>query len=289
MAPFPWISAAQGAGAARRAVWRKPDREESPVSEQSNASLRGRIAVIVGGAGPAGLAVARRFVREGALAVLADFDDTETMELAEQMTAEGYAAQGIGLDVTSPESVAAAFDLISLTYGLPTLLCYGVGFHLPERSPRAAPELWRQGVLSNLGGAGFCVAEFIERLAAQEGAQGQVVFLLTALGEEYTDPLTEVTRAGFLALARSSEVNDKSLRISAAVALSGPLPGSGAERTLRAIARMEGVEWERFLRHWKRRYEAELSTDPEALARAVAEFAQGRRGGGKENLLRIGG
>jgi D-sorbitol dehydrogenase (acceptor) len=71
--------------------------------------LAGRTALITGGSGGIGRAIGKRYAEEGATVALADIDAAA----AERAAAEiGSGAFGIGLDVTSAESIAAALERI---------------------------------------------------------------------------------------------------------------------------------------------------------------------------------
>lgn len=63
--------------------------------------------ILVLGAGPGvGLAVARRFGREGYAATLAGRSEEEMLPLAEQLADEGIDATGLGVTLTDPDDVA---------------------------------------------------------------------------------------------------------------------------------------------------------------------------------------
>ena len=67
--------------------------------------LDGQAAIVTGGAQGLGLAVARRYLGEGARVVLADLDGDQAAAAAAEL---GGAAVGIGCDVTSPDDVDGA-------------------------------------------------------------------------------------------------------------------------------------------------------------------------------------
>lgn len=69
--------------------------------------LKGKVALITGAAGGIGIAVARRFVAEGAQVMLADLDEAALKKVAEEF---GSAASCIATDVTRAADVQAMVD-----------------------------------------------------------------------------------------------------------------------------------------------------------------------------------
>jgi NAD(P)-dependent dehydrogenase (short-subunit alcohol dehydrogenase family) len=76
--------------------------------------LRGKVAVITGGAGSIGAATARLFVAEGARVVITDVDERAAGELAAGLGDHAAAHQG---DVTDSADVKAAVDLAVKRFG----------------------------------------------------------------------------------------------------------------------------------------------------------------------------
>jgi len=72
--------------------------------------LRGKVAVLTGGAGGIGVACARRFLDEGARVVLWDLDEAALEKARRTRGAAGDGRETRALDVTDAEAVAAAFD-----------------------------------------------------------------------------------------------------------------------------------------------------------------------------------
>lgn len=69
--------------------------------------LAGRKAVITGAADGIGKGIARRFAREGAQVIVADFDETLGRAAAQAIATEGGAARFVHVDVTDKQSVLA--------------------------------------------------------------------------------------------------------------------------------------------------------------------------------------
>ena len=67
--------------------------------------LKDKIALITGGTGGVGRAIAKRYAEEGATVALADLDAAAAERAATEI---GNGAYGLGLDVTSAESIEGA-------------------------------------------------------------------------------------------------------------------------------------------------------------------------------------
>src|SRR5260370_28780637 len=64
------------------------------------ASLKGRVALVTGGAGGIGSAICRRLSTDGAFVVIADLDGAQADRVARDIASDGGGAFGVGLDIT---------------------------------------------------------------------------------------------------------------------------------------------------------------------------------------------
>jgi len=92
-------------------------------------NLQGAVAVVTGGASGIGRALALRFAREGARAVVvADLDEPGARRVAHELACA--TPLGAGLDVTDPEAVAALVDRVERDVGPVDLWCSNAGVAL---------------------------------------------------------------------------------------------------------------------------------------------------------------
>jgi NAD(P)-dependent dehydrogenase (short-subunit alcohol dehydrogenase family) len=126
----------------------------------------GRTAVITGGAGGIGRAVAERLASEGFRLVLADLDETVLDETVAQLAAGGAEVAGVGCDVAVASDLEAVRDAALARFGRVDVVLSnaGVGGGSALGSP---PEVYSWVLDVNLGGVVNGVAAFLPLLLEQ--------------------------------------------------------------------------------------------------------------------------
>src|SRR5688500_4931530 len=81
-------------------------REQDTMDKQ----LTGRVAVVIGGGGGIGAAIAVLFAREGADVAVLDRNEQNATAVAEDCKSHGGHATALAVDVTDGEAVRAAMD-----------------------------------------------------------------------------------------------------------------------------------------------------------------------------------
>ena len=89
--------------------------------------LAGKTAVITGGAGGIGMAMARAFGAEGMAVVLADIEQVPLESAAAELATDGIPALGVVTDVTDPASVEALAAAAHDRFGAVHVLCNNAG------------------------------------------------------------------------------------------------------------------------------------------------------------------
>lgn len=132
--------------------------------------LRGKRALVTGGAGGIGSALGRALVAAGAEVIVADVDETAAAELAASLVDSGHAASALQLDVSDPASIAAArASLLALT-GPPDLLINNAGVVSGGPFAQVALEAHRRMIAVNLDGVMAVTHAFLPDLIARPEA-----------------------------------------------------------------------------------------------------------------------
>lgn len=174
--------------------------------------MSNRVAVITGGSGGIGRAMASAFMAEGAKAiVLADLDEAAVAAAAADLGCEGYAC-----NVTNEAEVAALADKVLEKHGQIDLFCSNAGAGGEGLLTDAANEVWQQQwelhVMSHLYAARAVLPAMIERGEGYLLNTASAAGLLAAIG---SGPYT-VTKAAAIKLAEFISIThaDDGIRVS---------------------------------------------------------------------------
>ncbi|MFC3172696.1 SDR family oxidoreductase [Novosphingobium bradum] len=123
--------------------------------------MTGKIVVITGAGGGLGRALSRRLASDGDTVVMLGRTLSKLEEVA---TGIGERAVPIACEITSPDSVRAAFAQIAETFGQIDALINNAGLFQPSTLLEASDELITDAVMTNLAGTAFCARAAIPLL-----------------------------------------------------------------------------------------------------------------------------
>jgi NAD(P)-dependent dehydrogenase (short-subunit alcohol dehydrogenase family) len=130
-------------------------------------AFRGRIAVITGGGGGIGAAMARAFAARGARIVLADVDQAAMGKVAAELESGGTETLAVETDVTSLESVRALADAAERRFGAVHLVCNNAGIATFGEIADSTHADWQYTMNVNFWGVVHGVETFVPRLLAR--------------------------------------------------------------------------------------------------------------------------
>jgi NAD(P)-dependent dehydrogenase (short-subunit alcohol dehydrogenase family) len=134
----------------------------------------GRVAMITGGGGGIGSALARAFAARGAKLALADVQLAAAEAVAKDLRAGGAEGEAFQVDVTDRADVFRLADAVVARFGRVHLVCNNAGIALGGEMWSAPIEDWQYTMAVNFWGVLHGVQAFVPRLLAQ-GEGGHVV------------------------------------------------------------------------------------------------------------------
>ncbi|MFI8076107.1 SDR family NAD(P)-dependent oxidoreductase [Streptomyces sp. NPDC086033] len=190
----------------------------TPSSEFTyNSEFAGRTALVTGAASGIGLATARRLGAGGANVVIGDYNAEGAAQAAEDLKAEGIKAAAVKLDVTDPESVAAAVAFAVDTFGALHLAVNNAGIGGPS-APTGEYDLdaYSRVIRTNLDGVFYSLRYELPAIeaAGQGGAIVNVASILGSVGFAGSSAYV-AAKHGVVGLTKSAaaEYAAKSIRV----------------------------------------------------------------------------
>ena len=137
--------------------------------------LKGKVAVVTGGAGGIGRALAVRFAAEGMRVAVADVEEAALAATVAALKENGVEAIGVATDVTSFASVEALAEAAYAAYGAVHVLCNNAGVGPPGGLVwETTPNDWRWTFGVNVFGVAHGIQAFVPRMLAS-GEEGIVI------------------------------------------------------------------------------------------------------------------
>ena len=166
--------------------------------------LEGKTALITGGALGIGLAVARRFAREGARVVLADRNEEGAAQAAAEI---GELARPLAMDISDEAAVAAGFAELEAAGWAPDVVVANAGVQLFGQDAQAADldlDVWRRTIDINLTGTFLTVKHAVRSMLPRGGGAIILTGSPTAVNGEGADfTAYSTSKAGVHGLART--------------------------------------------------------------------------------------
>ena len=177
--------------------------------------LKGRAAIVTGGAQGIGFAIASRLLESGAAVSLWDRDAETLRQAATQLDAAGRVTT-TAVDVTDADAVQRAADAVAGELGSIDILVANAGIAGPNQKLWEYPiDAWKQVVDVNLAGVFYCCRAVVPYMLKQN--YGRIVNVASIAGKEGNPNASAygASKAGVIALTKSlgKETADKNIAV----------------------------------------------------------------------------
>ena len=165
--------------------------------------LKGRSAVVTGGAQGIGRAIAERLLASGAEVALWDRDSELLVETGEQLSNQGDVSTA-AVDVTDAEAVAAGFESTVERHGAVDIMVNNAGIAGPTMPSWEYPlDEWRAVVDVDLNGVYYCCRAALPHM--RERDYGRIVNVASIAGKDGNPNAAaySAAKAGVIALTKS--------------------------------------------------------------------------------------
>jgi len=176
-------------------------------SSPERGRLKGRVAVITGGASGMGLASAELFIREGAKVGIIDLKDDKALAKVEKQLSALAGKKGRvatwRADVGDEAQVKEAFAAIRKALGPVEILVNAAGIDTTSEIAKMPTEMWDQMIRVNLRGTFLCTRESLKDM--KKGKWGRVINFASQLAHKGGPEMAHycATKAGVIGFTRS--------------------------------------------------------------------------------------
>ena len=167
-------------------------------------SLAGQVALVTGASGGLGAHFAQVLATAGATVAVAARRDDRVAAVVSEIVSTGGRALAVSLDVTSPESVAGAFDVTEQDAGLVTVVVNNAGIVDGERALDVSESEWDRVIDTNLKGAWVVAQEAARRMIAAN-IGGSIVNIASILGFRVSGRIAPyaISKAGVVQMTKA--------------------------------------------------------------------------------------
>src|SRR5262245_30775073 len=165
--------------------------------------LKGKHAVVTGGARGIGYAIAQRLLASGASCAIWDLN-RERLEASVQSLGAAGTVRGVPVDVSKPGSVRDALEATCRHFPSIDILINDAGIAGVNKTTwELAPEEWLQVVDVNLNGVFHCCAAVVPKMLEKD--YGRIVNIASIAGKEGNPNASHysASKAGVIALTKS--------------------------------------------------------------------------------------
>jgi len=225
--------------------------------------LEGKVAIVTGGGGGIGRAIALRFTREGAAVVVAGPTEEKIRSVEKEILDNGGRALAVLTDVADEADVERMVAATLSGFSQVDILVNNAGIAGPTALvPHVSREEWDRTFAVNLTGAFLCAKHVLRHLI--ERRRGCIINITSIAGLQayaYRSPYC-ASKWGMIGLTQTLAQEGGQYGITANAIAPGPVRGPRIERVIRNRAEEMKLPYEEVVRQY---------VEPTALKRMVEE------------------
>ena len=146
-----------------------------------NTDLRGKKAIVTGGANGIGKGICFELVRQGASVVVADIDTQTGKRVAEEIQGTGGTAKFVRCDVASMTDVRKLTETVLDSFGTIDILVNNAGVSLVKPFREVSEADWDRVVDVNMKGMFLCCSSIVSHMI--ERRNGKIVNISSVVGK----------------------------------------------------------------------------------------------------------
>ena len=164
--------------------------------------LAGKVALVTGGNGGIGLAMARGLAQAGALVVITGRNAAKSRQAVDALRAEGHEADALDADVTDEAAVTRLFAQVEQRHRALHVLVNNAGTSIRKPAHEMTLDEWRHVMDINLTGTFLCCRAAHGLLARQGGKVINIGSMLSIFGAPYA-PSYGASKGGVVQFTKS--------------------------------------------------------------------------------------
>ena len=225
--------------------------------------LEGKVAIVTGGGGGIGRAIALRYAREGAAVVVAGPTEDKIRSVEKEILDSGGRVQAVRTDVAEEPDVERMVAFALSGFSRVDILVNNAGIAGPTALvPNVSREDWDRTFAVNLTGAFLCAKHVLPHLI--ERRSGCIINITSIAGLQayaYRSPYC-ASKWGMIGLTQTLAQESGQYGITVNAIAPGPVAGPRIERVIRNRAEEMKLPYEEVVRQY---------VEPTALKRMVEE------------------
>jgi 3-oxoacyl-[acyl-carrier protein] reductase len=193
--------------------------------------LQDKVCIVTGAANGIGLAAAKRFASEGAIAIICDLKAEQVEQAVKDIESEGRRAAGYVVNVTDRATIDAMVADVKARFGRIDVLLNNAGITQDARLVKMTEAQWDAVINVNLKGVFNCTQAVAETLLAQGSGSIINTSSITGVYGNFGQGNYAATKAGVIGLTKTwaRELGPKGVRVNTVV------PGSVATQILETV------------------------------------------------------